>query len=68
MNVPVVSTKPDNVPPAAERLEKPTVDNLTNETIIRIPQFADPSKHVLGAAYPDGVVMTTDGKTICTFR
>lgn len=62
VNVPTVSTIPDNSVPAAERLEKPTVDNLTNETIIRIPQFADPSKHSLGAAYGDGVVMTTDGK------
>lgn len=62
VNVPTMSTFPDNVAPAAERLEKPTIDNLTNETILRIPQFADPSKRSLGAAYGDGVVMTTDGK------
>ncbi|MEC0227730.1 copper amine oxidase N-terminal domain-containing protein [Paenibacillus alba] len=62
MNVPVVSTIPENLTPAAERLEKPTIDNLTNETIIRIPQFADHSKYVFRAAYADGVVMTTDGK------
>ncbi|MBA2938679.1 copper amine oxidase N-terminal domain-containing protein [Paenibacillus sp. CGMCC 1.16610] len=61
-NVPAVTTIPDNVKPAAERLEKPTVDNLTNETMIKIPQFADHSKYVFRGAYSEGVVMTTDGK------
>ncbi|BFT74254.1 copper amine oxidase N-terminal domain-containing protein [Paenibacillus sp. P36] len=62
VNVPAVSTIPDNVAPAAERLEKPTVDNLTNITITRIPQFTDRTKYSFKAPYAEGVVMTTDGK------
>jgi len=62
MNAPAVSTISKELPPAAERLEKPTIDNLTAPSITRIPQFADHSKYVYRAAFIDGVVMTTDGE------